>query len=123
MPFARAGPVLKHIHLEEGHKRPDTGLSQALVGEVTQHCTFSSRLSEILSEILLGVLWCCGLMKNTSTVGGRVSCLCTALAGVVLTAVQKEKHLQGLQGYLAHTKHPPPVGPCSSPMPRDLWWS
>jgi len=25
-----------------------------------------------------------------------------------------------LQGYLAHTKHPP-VGPYSSPMHRDLW--
>ena len=24
-----------------------------------------------------------------------------------------------LKGYLAHEKHPP-VGPCSSPMPRDL---
>jgi len=27
-----------------------------------------------------------------------------------------------LQGYLAH-KNPPLVGPYSSPMPRDLWWS
>jgi len=26
-----------------------------------------------------------------------------------------------IQGYLAHKKHPPPVGPSSSPMPRDLW--
>ena len=25
-----------------------------------------------------------------------------------------------VQGYLAH-KTPPPVGPCSSPTPRDLW--
>jgi len=28
-----------------------------------------------------------------------------------------------LQGYLAHKTPPPPVGPCSSPLPRDLWWA
>jgi len=30
--------------------------------------------------------------------------------------------LEGVRGFLAHKKHPP-VGPYSSPMPRDLWWS
>ena len=27
-----------------------------------------------------------------------------------------------VQGYLAHKTPHPPVGPYSSPMPRDLWW-
>ena len=28
-----------------------------------------------------------------------------------------------LQGYLAHKTPLPPAGPCSSPVPRDLWRS
>jgi hypothetical protein len=28
-----------------------------------------------------------------------------------------------IQGYLAHKEPPPPVGPYSSPVPRDLWQS
>ena len=28
-----------------------------------------------------------------------------------------------LQGYLAHNRPPPPVGPYSRPMPRTLWRS
>jgi hypothetical protein len=28
-----------------------------------------------------------------------------------------------LQGYLAHKKLPPPLGPYTRHMPRALWWS
>ena len=67
-----------------------------------------------------------------------------ALMGQVMTPTQCHNLFErkqarwsrgGIQGYLAHKKQrplyrgtslirdTPPVGPCSSPVPRDLWWS
>jgi hypothetical protein len=45
--------------------------------------------------------------ERGTPVGERGSCACTALAGVLLTAVRKAKYSQGLQRYLAH-KNPLP---------------
>ena len=38
----------------------------------------------------------------------------------VRVARERASNSRHLQGYLAHKNPPPPVGPYSSPMPRDL---
>jgi len=63
----------------------------------------------------------CFLYTLTYFLDKRVCCLDTRVCAGEMEARLKASLLQ-VHGYLAH-KNPPPVGPYSSLMPRDLWLS
>ena len=71
--------------------------------------------------------------RNDGAIGFRVSGIkrfarvtrfaSNPLAGFFWRTISDRKCRTTVTGVPRRMRTPPPVGPCSSPMPRDLWWS